>query len=73
METVAELITIKTLHSFNTAELYKVRLDAEDIECFSFNANPELPIPSEGIRLEVKPQDLEKAQAIINSLDQDFI
>ena len=73
MKKVEEFVTIKTLRSPSTADLYKVRLEAEDIECFIFNTTSVIPVPMDGIRLEVSAENEEKAQKIIDSLDRDFL
>ena len=72
MKNVEEFITIKTLRSPSTADLYKARLEAEGIECYVFNSTPVLPVPMGGIRIEIKATDEEKAKAIIEAMDEDF-
>jgi hypothetical protein len=67
-----DLVTIATFADVPEAELAKERLQLEGIDAFVFSENtagimPFLNPATGGIRLQVQPQDAERAREILGS------
>lgn len=66
-----ELVTVVTYPDVAEAELAQERLEAEGIQAFVIGAQSGGVMPflaqSEGVRVQVKPEDVERAKEILGS------
>ena len=71
---MGEWITIKQFYYHHETFLYESKLKSEDIDCFMkdeaiVTVDPFLSNAVGGIKLQVQPEDVEKAKAIIDAID----